>query len=112
MYCTKCGGELEERDRFCGQCGTVTGRGIQQAAGMVYNRLSRPREGRKLAGVCAGISRYLGIDPTLVRILTVALAIWPVGLGVIVYAVCWIVMPNDPYLLPAPSTPVQPVSTL
>jgi len=106
MFCTKCGSELDERARFCSQCGTVTGRGVQQEPTTVYNRLSRPRENRKLAGVCAGVSRYMGIDPVLVRILAVVLAIWPVGLGVILYIVCWIVMPNDPLLLPAASAPV------
>ena len=104
MYCTKCGVELRERDRFCAECGTATGYGRQQAAGTVYNRLSRPRDDRKIAGVCAGIARYFGVDNvTLVRILTVVLAIWPVGVGVIFYIVCWIVMPNDPLMLPAPA---------
>ena len=106
MFCTKCGIKLEERDRFCSQCGTVTGQGTQQAPGTVYNRLSRPREDRKIAGVCAGMARYFGVDVTLIRILTVALAIWPVGVGVIFYIVCWVVMPNDPYLLPAPANTV------
>ena len=106
MFCTKCGKQLAERDRFCSECGTATGAGIQQVPGTVYNRLSRPRENRKIAGVCSGLARYLGVDPTLLRILTVALAIWPVGLGLVIYLVCWIVMPNDPYLLPAATTPV------
>ena len=106
MFCTKCGVEIGERARFCSECGTATGRGSQQAPGTVYNRLSRPREDRKGAGVCAGIARYLGVDVTLMRILFVALSIWPVGVGVIVYIVCWVVMPNDLLLLPAPVTHV------
>lgn len=76
---------------------------MQQAPGTVYNRLSRPRDNRKIAGVCAGIARYFGVDVTLVRILTVVLAIWPIGVGLIFYIVCWIVMPNDPLMLPAPA---------
>lgn len=102
MYCTKCGTETDERARFCSQCGTATGRGVQQDPSTVYSRLSRPRDDRKIAGVCAGVARYVGVDVTLVRILTLVLGIWPVGLGVILYIVCWIVMPNDPLLLPAP----------
>jgi phage shock protein C len=108
MFCTACGEQLEERARFCMQCGAATGRGTQQAPGTVYNRLSRPRDDRKLAGVCAGLARYFGVDVTLLRILAIALAIWPVGVGVIVYIICWIVMPNDPLLLPAP---VRPATT-
>jgi phage shock protein C len=106
MFCTKCGVEIGERAKFCPECGTATGRGGQQTPSTIYNRLSRPREDRRVAGVCAGIARYLGVDVTLVRILFVALSIWPVGVGVIVYIVCWIVMPNDPLLLPAPATPM------
>lgn len=103
MFCTKCGNEIGERARFCPDCGTATGRGIQQESSTIYNRLSRPRDDRKLGGVCAGLARYLAVDVTLVRILTAVLAIWPVGLGVVLYIVCWIVMPNDPLMLPAPA---------
>ena len=110
MFCTKCGVEIEERDRFCKQCGTATGRGIQQAPHTVYNRLSRPRDDRKVAGVCSGIARYLGVDPVLVRILLVVLALWPVGVGLLLYIVCWIVMPNDPLYIAAPVAPAPQAS--
>lgn len=112
MYCTKCGTEIEERARFCSQCGTATGRGGQQESTTVYNRLSRPREDRKMAGVASGLARYIGIDPVLARILFLVLAIWPVGVGVILYIVCWIVMPNDPYLLPAPHPQLPAPATM
>lgn len=108
MFCTKCGVEMEERARFCAQCGTATGRGIQQLPANTYNRMSRPRDDRKIAGVCSGLARYLGIDVSLARILFVVLAIWPVGLGFIFYIVCWIVMPNDPLMLQAPAAPMTP----
>jgi phage shock protein PspC (stress-responsive transcriptional regulator) len=55
--------------------------------------------------VCAGLARYFGVDVTLLRILVVVLTIWPVGLGLIFYVICWIVMPNEPLLLtPADNT--------
>jgi len=104
MFCTKCGTELDDRSRFCSHCGAITGRGAPQDPSTIYNRLSRPREDRKIAGVCAGIARYMGLDVTLVRILFVVFAIWPPAVGLIVYVVCWIVMPNDPLQLPAPAT--------
>ena len=103
MFCTKCGIEMEERDRFCKQCGTATGRGMQQAPYTVYNHLSRPRDNRRIAGVCSGLARYFGVDPVLIRILMVVLALWPCGLGVILYIVCWIVMPNDTLAFPVPA---------
>jgi len=53
----------------------------------------------KIAGVCAGIARYFGLDVSLVRILSVVLAFYPPGGGLLAYIICWIVMPRDP--LPA-----------
>jgi phage shock protein C len=53
----------------------------------------------KVAGVCAGFARYLGIDVTLVRLIWVVFTIWPPPLGLIAYIVAWIVMPKDPVTL-------------
>jgi len=102
MYCTKCGIAVDEKANFCPDCGNPTGRNTFSTR--AYPKLSRPREDRKIAGVCAGFARYLNIDITLVRLITVILAFWPLGLGVIAYIVSWIVMPNDPLQLPAAHT--------
>ncbi|MBG6053752.1 phage shock protein PspC (stress-responsive transcriptional regulator) [Salinibacterium sp. CAN_S4] len=58
--------------------------------------LSRPRNDRVIAGVCAGVARRFGIAPSTVRIITV-LAVLFGGLSVAVYVVLWIVMPSDDY---------------
>ena len=50
-------------------------------------KLTRPRNGRMLGGVCAGIGEYLGIDPTVVRIICVLLSIGTIGLALLVYLV-------------------------
>ncbi|MFZ0479809.1 MAG: PspC domain-containing protein [Terriglobales bacterium] len=67
-------------------------------------RLIRPRLDRKIAGVCAGFAHHLDIDVTLVRILwvfvTFAAGLFP---GVIAYVLAWIVMPEEPVLLPLPA---------
>ncbi len=51
---------------------------------------------KKIAGVCAGVARYLDADPTLVRViwlvLTLFTAVFP---GVLAYLVGWIAMPAD-----------------
>jgi phage shock protein C len=62
----------------------------------VFRGLSRPREGKKLAGVCAGFARYLELDVTIVRVVWVLLVIFPPVPGLIAYIICWIVMPVDP----------------
>ncbi len=54
--------------------------------------LTRPRRGRVLVGVCAGIARYTKLHVTLVRIAFVALGFAIVGL--LAYAVGWVLMPD------------------
>ena len=58
-------------------------------------KLTRPRNGRMLGGVCAGISEYLGIDPTVVRIICVRLSIGTIGLALLVYLVLCFVIPES-----------------
>jgi phage shock protein C len=59
-----------------------------------YKQLIRPREGRMVAGVCAGIADYFGLDPNIVRIGFAALTIFG-GLGALVYVVAWAVVPEE-----------------
>lgn len=58
-------------------------------------RLVRSRDDRVLAGVCAGLGRYLGIDPVLVRIAALLL-VFAGGAGVVLYVIGWIAMPEEP----------------
>jgi phage shock protein C len=57
-------------------------------------RLYRVREGRVIAGVCAGIAAYFGIDPTLVRLAFALVTIFG-GAGILLYLVAWIVIPDE-----------------
>jgi Putative stress-responsive transcriptional regulator len=57
-------------------------------------RLYRIREGRVVAGVCAGIAAYFGIDPTLVRLAFALFTIFG-GAGVLIYLIAWIVIPEE-----------------
>ena len=62
--------------------------------------LVRPREGRLLAGVCAGLGRRFGLSPWTARLLFVlALMILP-GSQIIVYPILWILMPSEPEPVP------------
>jgi phage shock protein C len=62
----------------------------------------RPRQDRKIAGVCAGFANHLDLDVTLVRILYVFLT-FAAGIvpGIIAYVLAWIIMPEEPAALPA-----------
>ena len=104
MYCRSCGIEISEAFRYCPQCGTGTGKdSLASTTGRPARVLRRSRDEKQIAGVCAGIARYLGLDVTLVRVLMVCLAIWPPAIGLVIYVVCWIVVPQDPLLLMLPS---------
>jgi phage shock protein PspC (stress-responsive transcriptional regulator) len=69
--------------------------------------LQRPRSGRVIAGVCAGLARRFGWSPTVVRLLFVLSLLLP-GPQVIIYIIMWIVIPNQPLPASAPGTPVTP----
>jgi len=56
--------------------------------------LYRSRDDRMLAGVCGGIGEYFALDPTLVRLVFVLLAVFT-GIGVLAYIVLWIVVPEQ-----------------
>lgn len=63
---------------------------------MNTRRLYRSRTDRMLAGVCGGLARYFNIDPTIVRILFVLLAL-PGGVpGPLIYLFLWILVPEEP----------------
>ena len=57
--------------------------------------LVRPRQGRILGGVCAGLGRRFGIGPTMMRILFVVTLIVIPGSQLIVYPILWILMPSE-----------------
>lgn len=57
--------------------------------------LMRPRDGRMLAGVCAGVADYFGLDVTLVRVIWAVLAVITGGAGILAYLVAWIMIPNE-----------------
>jgi phage shock protein C len=107
MYCTGCGFDLEQKHRFCPQCGKGTAQEAPRTASASSSgkRLVRPMYQKSIAGVCAGFANYLEVDITLMRILWLCVAIFT-GVGFIAYIVCWIVMPKD--YGPAPAAAPQP----
>lgn len=60
-----------------------------------HKQLIRPLEGRMIAGVCAGIGEYFGVDPNVVRIVFAALTIFSAGAGALVYLVAWAILPEE-----------------
>ena len=60
---------------------------------MSNQRLVRSRRHRIIAGVCGGLADYFGIDPTIVRIVFVVLALAG-GPGLLIYLALWIILPK------------------
>ena len=68
MYCNYCGKSIQDDANICAYCGTRVGGLISR------KRLVRPREGRKVAGVCMGMAEYFDLDVTLVRVVWLIMA--------------------------------------
>ncbi|SRR5579862_2088881 len=96
MYCNYCGKVIQDDANVCAYCGTRVG------SVLARKRLIRPRANRKIAGVCAGVAEYFDLDVTLVRVIWL-IASFMTGIGLLAYPVAWIVMPEEPLLLPAPA---------
>jgi len=60
-----------------------------------YKSLTRSTSNRMVAGVCAGLGEYLGIDPTIVRLLTVLAFFTGFGGIVIVYLLMALIVPEQ-----------------
>ena len=69
--------------------------------------LVRPRNGRVLAGVCAGLGRRFGIDPWATRLLFVLTLLVVPGSQILAYPILWILMPGEelPAVAPGSMTP-------
>jgi phage shock protein PspC (stress-responsive transcriptional regulator) len=91
MYCNYCGKVIPDDANLCAYCG-------KRVAGVIARqRLVRPRQGRKIAGVCLGFAEYFDLDVALVRL------VWAVsllcGFGVAAYFAAWIIVPEEPLML-------------
>lgn len=57
-------------------------------------KLFRSTENRMICGVCGGIAEYFNVDPTLIRLGWVLLAICSFGTGLLAYFIAAIIMPD------------------
>ncbi|MBR3951504.1 MAG: PspC domain-containing protein [Bacteroidaceae bacterium] len=57
-------------------------------------KIVRPREGRKIAGVCQALANFFGLDVNIIRIVWL-LAVLLGGTGFLAYLICWLVIPEE-----------------
>ena len=87
MYCNYCGKVIQDDASHCAYCGKRIGSAVSR------RRLVRPRDDRKIAGVCAGFAEYFDLDVTLVRLVWLTTAVMT-GIGLLSYPIAWVVMPS------------------
>jgi len=71
---------------------------------METKKLYRNRTDKMIAGVCGGLGKYLGIDPTLIRLAFVLLLLFGIGSGLLVYLVMLLIIPEEPQNADIPIT--------
>lgn len=62
---------------------------------MTDKELRRSRTDRMVAGVAGGLGEYLGVDPTIVRLVFVVLFFVSAGTAAVAYLVMWLVAPEE-----------------
>jgi phage shock protein C len=99
MYCTQCGVQLQESDKYCSQCGAPTPVARAEQAQRAYQSpprlLRRSMKDKKLGGVCSGIAEFSNVDVVLVRVLAVAATLVSGGMGLLAYIAAWIIVPME-----------------
>jgi phage shock protein C len=73
-------------------------------------RLMRSKTYRKIAGICGGFGEYFNVDPTIIRLIWLALLLVG-GTGLLLYIICWIAMPLDERTPTMAATPPPPAAT-
>jgi phage shock protein C len=58
-------------------------------------RLVRPRDGRVVAGVCAGLGDYFGLDANIIRLAFALVTVFTAGFGILAYLAAWAVVPEE-----------------
>jgi phage shock protein PspC (stress-responsive transcriptional regulator) len=85
--CPYCAEPIQDAATKCRYCGS----GLQGS--VLQREWYRSRQGKKIAGVCAGLAQEFGIAATPVRLAFVLLTLIAGGAGIILYVILWVVMP-------------------
>ena len=109
--CPYCDEEIRENASKCKNCLSWLGPGPEPGSrearsplwevgpgkgGGAWNGMVRPKADRMIAGVCAALGRWLGVDPTLVRIgFLLGSFFTAIAPGVLLYIILMFVIPTE-----------------
>ena len=85
--CSSCFSQIDSRAIVCPQCH------YRQADAAPLHR-GHPR--RIIGGVCAGLSQYLGVDVSLVRVMVAFMTLISGGIVLTAYLMLWAITPPSP----------------
>lgn len=60
------------------------------------NKLYRCRDDRKILGICSGVAKFFGLDPTIIRVAWAVMIVFG-GTGVLLYILMAFIIPEEPY---------------
>ena len=86
--CPYCAEEIRHEAVKCRYCGSLVDGGTA-----LSRTWYRRRDGKMMAGVCAGLAEQFGISVTIIRLAFLLSALLGGGVGIIVYLALWVVMP-------------------
>lgn len=91
--CPWCAESIRAEAIKCRYCGSMV-EPDRRLSGLATPWL-RPREGRKIAGVCAGLADQFGVSVSILRLAFLLGVLFSGGIFLLVYAALWIVMPEQ-----------------
>ena len=90
--CPFCAEDVRVEAIKCKHCGSFLG--DRRSPSEWY----RSSTDRAVAGVCGGLALQFGLPTTLVRLAFVLMTIFFGGVGLIIYVVLWVIMPQDEWI--------------
>jgi len=58
-------------------------------------KLFRSRSNKVVGGVCGGLGKFFGVDPTIIRLIWVLFIFFSFGAAILAYIIAWIIIPEE-----------------